>query len=106
MPDKTADLTVNAIKHVKGERNIEIFYSDRSGEIERALRDLHIASDNRQFGVPQNSAVVVERLVQRCVGRNQNDFGSCWTPAVLLGVCALALLYNLKRSAEKTVVWC
>ncbi len=57
MPDKTADYTLNAIKHVKGERNIERFYSDRSGEIERALRELHIVSDNSQLGVPQDNAV-------------------------------------------------
>ena len=46
-----------------GDINIEGFYSDRSGEIERALRDLHIVSDNSQLGVPQNNAVA-ERLVQ------------------------------------------
>ena len=42
MPDKTADSTVDVIKHVKGERTLERFYSDRSGGIDRALRDLHI----------------------------------------------------------------
>ena len=46
-----------------GDRMIERFYSDRSGEIERALRDLHIVSDTSQPGVPQNNAVA-ERLVQ------------------------------------------
>ena len=38
-------------------------YSDRSGEIDRALRDLRIVPDSSQPGVPQNN-VVVERLVQ------------------------------------------
>ena len=52
VPDKTADSIVEAIKHFKGERNIEMFYSDRSGEIERALRDLHMNSDASQLGVP------------------------------------------------------
>jgi hypothetical protein len=46
-----------------GDRKIERFYSDRSGEIERALRELHIVSDTSQPGVPQNNAVA-ERLVQ------------------------------------------
>jgi hypothetical protein len=50
-------------KHVEGDRNIERFYSDRSGEIDRALRDLHIVTDNSQPRFPQNN-VVAERLVQ------------------------------------------
>ena len=61
MPDTTADSTFNAIKVFKGERNIERFYSCRSGEIERALRELHIVSDSSQLGVPHNNAVA-ERL--------------------------------------------
>ncbi|MFM7982090.1 MAG: hypothetical protein ACKPKO_22505, partial [Candidatus Fonsibacter sp.] len=63
MPDKTADSTMMAIQHFKGNREISRFYSDRSGEIERALRVLHITSDTSQPGVPQNNAVA-ERLVQ------------------------------------------
>ena len=46
-----------------GDRQIDRFFSDRSVEIERALRDLHIVSDTRQPGILQNNAVV-ERLVQ------------------------------------------
>ncbi len=46
-----------------GDGNIERFYSDRSGQIQRALRDLHIVSDTSQSGVLQNNAVA-ERLVQ------------------------------------------
>ena len=38
MADKSGESTMEAIKHFKGDRRIEIFYSDRSGEIERALR--------------------------------------------------------------------
>ena len=53
MPDKKADSIADAIKHVRGERNIERFYSDRSGEIERALRDLHIVSDTSQLVFPR-----------------------------------------------------
>ena len=63
MPDRKADSTANAIRHFMGSRTIARFYSDRSGEIERALRDLHIVSDTSQPGVPQNNAVA-ERLVQ------------------------------------------
>ena len=63
MPDKKADSTAEAVKHFMGERNIERFYSDRWGEIERALRDLHTVSDTSQLGIPQNNAVA-ERLVQ------------------------------------------
>ncbi len=36
---------------------------DRSGEIKRARRDLHIVSGTSQLGIPQNNAVA-ERLVQ------------------------------------------
>ena len=63
MPDKKADSTTDPNKHFMGDRQIERFYSDRSGEFERALRDLHIVSDTSQPGVPQNNAVA-ERLVQ------------------------------------------
>ncbi|MFM7979574.1 MAG: hypothetical protein ACKPKO_09685 [Candidatus Fonsibacter sp.] len=63
MPDKSADSTLMAIKLFKGDREISRFYSDRSGEIERVLRLLHIPSDTSQPGVPQNNAVA-ERLVQ------------------------------------------
>ena len=52
MPDKKADSTAGAIKHFMGEQEIERFYSDRSGEIERALRDLHSVSDTSQPGFP------------------------------------------------------
>ena len=47
----------------KGDRNIERLYSDRSGEIERALRELQIVPEQSQPGVPQTSAMA-ERLVQ------------------------------------------
>ncbi|MFM7981467.1 MAG: hypothetical protein ACKPKO_19335, partial [Candidatus Fonsibacter sp.] len=63
MPDKSADSKLMAIKLFKGNRESSRFYSDRSGEIERALRFLHIPSDTSQPGVPQNNAVA-ERLVQ------------------------------------------
>ncbi|MFM7978774.1 MAG: hypothetical protein ACKPKO_05610, partial [Candidatus Fonsibacter sp.] len=63
MPDKTAASTMMAIQHFRGNRDISRFYSDRSGEIERALRVLHITSDTSQPDVPQDNAVA-ERLVQ------------------------------------------
>ena len=58
MPDKTADSTAHAMKHFKGERIIELYYSDRSVEIERSPRQLHIVSVASPLGVPQNNAVV------------------------------------------------
>ena len=63
MLERKADSTAGAIKHFMGGREIERFYSDRSGEIERALCDLHIVSDNSQSGIPQNNAVA-KRLVE------------------------------------------
>ena len=62
MPDKTADSTADAIKHIKGDRVIERLYSDRSGEIDKALRNLHIVAEYSQPGVPQHNAVA-EQLV-------------------------------------------
>ena len=63
MADKSAESTMEALRHFKGDREIERFYSDRPGEIERALRDLEIVLAQSQPGVPQNNAVA-ERLVQ------------------------------------------
>ena len=63
MPDRKVDSTADAIRQFMGDRRIEVFYSDRTGEIERALRVLHIVSDTSQPGVSQNDAVA-ERLVQ------------------------------------------
>ena len=63
MPDRKADSTADAIRPFMGDRKIGRFYYDRSGEIERALRGLHIVSDTSQPGIPQNN-VVAERLVQ------------------------------------------
>ena len=63
MPDKTADSTADAIKHIKGDRVIERLFSDWSGEIYKALRNLHIVAERSQPGAPQNNAVA-ERLVR------------------------------------------
>ena len=54
---------MEAIRHCKGDRAIERFYSDKSGEIERALRYLQNVLEQSQPGAPQNIAVA-ERLVQ------------------------------------------
>ena len=50
-PAKKADSTADAIKHFMGESKIERLYSDRVGEIECALRDLHIVSETSQLGI-------------------------------------------------------
>ena len=63
MTDKSAESTMEAIRHYKVDRTIGRFYSERSGEIERALRELEIVAEQSQPGVPQNNAVA-ERLVQ------------------------------------------
>ena len=63
MADKSAESTMEAIRHYKGDRKIERFYSGRSGEIDRALRELESVAEQSQPGVPQNNAVA-ERLAQ------------------------------------------
>ena len=60
---KTVASTAEAIRHFKGDSTIHRLYSDGSGEIDSALRELHITLDKSQPGVPQNNAVV-ERSVQ------------------------------------------
>ena len=45
MPEKTADSTSDAIKHVEGDRAVDRLYSDRSGEIGNAIRDIHIVAE-------------------------------------------------------------
>ena len=57
MADKSAESTMEAIWLFKGDRKTDRFYSDRSGEIERALRELEIVLEQSQPGVPQNNAV-------------------------------------------------
>ena len=82
---------MDAIKHFKGERTLERFYSDRSGEIDRALRDLRIAPDHSQPGVPQKSAV----CGTVCAGF-LTEPEQLWLeldcPLVCLGICLQTLL--------------
>ncbi|MFM7989283.1 MAG: hypothetical protein ACKPKO_59215 [Candidatus Fonsibacter sp.] len=91
MCDKSADSTMMAIQHLKGNREISRFYSDRSGEIERALRVLHITSDTSQPGVPQNNAVA-ERLVQDVLEGTRTALLRAGLPLCFLGICVPALL--------------
>ncbi len=102
MPDKSADSTIHAIKHCKGERNIERFYSDSSGEIDRALRELHKVSDKSQLGVPQNKAVA-ERLVQDELEGTRTALLCVGLPPRFWEYACRRLLYDGTRSAETTV---
>ena len=52
MPDNTANSTVDAINRFQGYRTIRKFYSNRSGELDKALRALHVALANSQPRVP------------------------------------------------------
>ena len=63
MPDKSSASTMEAIMQFKGDRITQILYSDGSGEIDKALRELRITPEKSQPGVPPNSAVA-ERAVQ------------------------------------------
>ena len=81
-----------------GNRKIEGFYSDRSGEIERALRDLHIVSYTSQPGVPQNNAVA-ERLVQDILEGTTNCSIESGIAPVFLGIRLPTLLFDGTRPA-------
>ena len=61
MPENKADSTADAIKHFKGERHIDTFYSNRSGEIEHALR-----ATCRSYQIPVN--LVSPRTMQLLKG--------------------------------------
>ena len=64
--DQTWETTHWAIREFKGERNIQLFYSDGAPEIARAVRTLGILHRTSTPGVPQNNGVI-EREVQECI---------------------------------------
>ena len=90
MADKSAESTMEAIRHYKGDRKIERFYSDRSGEIERALREIEIDAEQSQPGVPQNNAVA-ERLVQDVLDGTRTALVRAGLPPCFWEFCMLAL---------------
>ena len=83
MADKSVESTMEAIRHFKGDRKIERFYSDRPGEIERALRELEIVPEESQPGVPHNNAVA-ERLVQDVLDGTRTALVRVGLPPLLL----------------------
>ena len=87
-----------AIKNVKGERTRERFYSGRSGEIHRALRDLHIVPDHSQPGVPQNISVA-ERLVQDVLEGTRTALARAGVRPSFVGIRWQALLYGRSCSS-------
>ena len=93
MADKGVASTMEAIRHFKSDRKIERFYSDRSGEIERALRDLEMFPKQSQPVVPHNNAVA-ERLVQDVLDGTRTALVHAGLPPMLLGVCMQTLLYG------------
>ena len=61
--DKSAAETTMKIREFCGDRRIFRFYSDNSGEISAALRELNVLHQTSTPGVPENNAVI-ERLNQ------------------------------------------
>ena len=55
---KTALDTERRLKEFVGPRNVDVLYSDRSGEINLACRNMRILPFNSQPGMPQNNAVI------------------------------------------------
>ena len=64
--DKTWETTRWAIREYKGDREIQLLYSDGAPEIARAARELDILQRTSTPGVPQNNGVI-EREVQECI---------------------------------------
>ncbi|MFM7978636.1 MAG: hypothetical protein ACKPKO_04910, partial [Candidatus Fonsibacter sp.] len=78
------------------------FYSDRSGEIARALRLLHIPSDTSQLGVPQHNAVA-ERLVQDVLEGTRTAILRVGLPPCFWDFCMSALLSDGKHHSTTKV---
>ena len=93
MADTSADSTMEAIRLLKGDRKIERFYSDRFGEIERALRELDIVPEQSQPGVPHNNAVADGWCRMYSTVPELPLFVLAYPP-MLLGVCMQTLLYG------------
>ena len=64
--DQTWETTKWAIREYKGNRNIQLLYTDGAPEIIRAARELDILHRTSTPGVPQNNCVI-EREVQECI---------------------------------------
>ena len=99
IPDRKADSTADAIRHFMGHRKIERFYSDRSGEIERALRDLHIVSDTSQLGYLRTT-LLLNTLFKSYSKALWTSLLRSGLPPMFLGVRMSTLFYDGKRPAE------
>ena len=64
--DKSWETTRWALREYKGDREIQLIYSDGAPEIARAARSLDILQRTSTPGVPQNNGVI-EREVQECI---------------------------------------
>ena len=104
MADKSAESTMEAIRHYKGDRKIERFYSGRSGEIDRALRELESVAEQSQPGVPQNNAVA-ERLAQDVLDGTRTALVRVGLPPCFWGFacrhyCLAEMFLPKRQSAE------
>ena len=57
MPNKSYEETYDAIQHFSNGRPVKLWYSDGSGELEKAVRHLAIPYDRSAAGVSQNNAI-------------------------------------------------
>ena len=85
LPDKSAESTTMAIRMFAGKRMLHKLYSDRSGEIHKALQHLASMPHGSQPGVPQTNAVVARGERRGTERRNRSTVGS-GTAALFLGL--------------------
>ena len=57
MPNKSYEEAYDAIQHFSNGRPVKLWYSDGSGELEKAVRHLAIPYDRSAAGVSQNNAI-------------------------------------------------
>ncbi len=67
---KGAADTILSLKHFMGTRNIREFYSDNSGEIKKACKELIILHDGSQPGMPQTNGIA-ERNNQSIINKTR-----------------------------------
>ena len=91
LPDKLAESTTMALRQFAGTRSIHKLYSDRSGEIGQALKDLGIMAQGSQPGLPQTNAVA-ERANGEVIAGTRALLVGAGLPYNFLGVCDALLL--------------
>ena len=90
-----------------GDRGVRKLYSDNSGEIGKALKELKIMPHNSQPGVPQTNAVI-ERLNQDILDGTRTSLVRAGLPACFWPFAAerYCLQENVHTGVDGGSPWC